>query len=167
MPKAIKPQSNKRAEILRSLGDLARKFSTSTVFLHQTIAQTVGLSATDTRCLDLILMDPEGRITAGRLASLSGLTTGAITHILDRLEKGGYIERVRDTQDRRKVYVCVREESLTPLLPKYEALGKEYMSLVEHYTDRELKLIFDYMQKMSQISERLLADTIAARHEER
>jgi uncharacterized membrane-anchored protein YhcB (DUF1043 family) len=52
------------------------------------------------------------------------------------------------------------------LLPKYEALGNAYMSLVKHYTDSELKLIFDYMEKMSQISERLMADTIAARREE-
>ena len=86
----------------------------------------MGLSATDTRCLDLILTNPEGMITAGRLADLSGLTTGAITHILDRLEKRGFIERVRDTQDRRKVFVRVQDESLKPLLPKYEALGKAY-----------------------------------------
>lgn len=166
MSSPSKTRSGKRAEMLRTLGGLARKFSTTTVFLHQVIAQTVGLSATDTRCLDLILTHPEGMITAGRLADLSGLTTGAITHILDRLEKRGFIERVRDTLDRRKVFLRVQNASLKPLLPKYEALGKAYMSLVEHYTDSELKLIFDYMEKMSQISEHLMADTIAARREE-
>jgi DNA-binding MarR family transcriptional regulator len=152
--------------MMRTLGDLARRFSTSTVFLHQVIAQTVGLSATDTRCLDLILTNPDGMITAGRLADLSGLTTGAITHILDRLEKRGFIERVRDAEDRRRVFARVQEASLKPLLPKYEALGKAYSGLVKHYTDGELKLIFDYMEKMSQISERLMADTVAARREE-
>ena len=47
---------------------------------------------------------------------------------------------MRDSVDRRKVFVRVKEESLKPLLPKYQALGKAYMTLVEHYTDRELKL---------------------------
>lgn len=163
-PAAIR--NGKRAEIQRKLGDLARRFSTSTVFLHQVIAQTVGLNATDTRCLDLILTNPDDMITAGRLADLSGLTTGAITHILDRLEKRGFIERVRGTVDRRKVFVRVQEASLKPLLPKYEALGNAYIGLVKHYTDSELQLIFDYMEKVSQISERLMVDTIAARREE-
>ncbi|MEG9435769.1 MarR family transcriptional regulator [Edaphobacter sp. HDX4] len=155
----------KRAEMLQRLGDLARRFSTRTVFLHQVIAQTVGLSATDTRCLDLILTDPENMTTAGRLAHLSGLTTGAITHILDRLEKRGFIKRVRDTEDRRKVFVRVQEESLAPVVPKYRALGEAYKTLVEHYTDSELKLIFDYMEKMSEMNERLMADAVAAQRE--
>jgi DNA-binding MarR family transcriptional regulator len=166
MSKPATAQSGRRAKMLRSLGDLARRFGTSTVFLHQAIAQTVGLSATDTRCLDLILTNPDGRITAGRLAGLSGLTTGAITHILDRLEKRGFIERVRDTKDRRKVFVRVEEASLKPLLPKYEALGEAYIGLVSHYTDRELRLIFNYMENMSRMSERLLEDTIAAGRKE-
>ena len=105
-------------------------------------------------------------MTAGRLADLSGLTTGAITHILDRLEKRGSSNVYATPQDRRKVFIRVQKESLKPLLPKYEALGKAYMSIVEHYSDSELKLIFDYMEKMSQISEHLMADTIAARREE-
>lgn len=166
MSRAIASRSGKRAELLQTLGDLARRFSTTTVFLHQVIAQTFGLNATDTRCLDLILTHPDGTMTAGRLAQLSGLTTGAITHILDRLETRGFIERVRDIVDRRKVFIRVQEESLKPLLPKYEALGKAYITLVEQYSDRELKLIFGYMQKMTQMSERLMAEAMAAHREE-
>lgn len=151
--------------MLQGLGDLARRFSTRTVFLHQVIAQTVGLSATDTRCLELIHTDPENMMTAGRLAQLSGLTTGAITHIVDRLEKRGFIKRVRDTQDRRKVFVRVQEAKLRPLLPRYRVMGEAYKSVVERYTDSELKLIFDYMEKMSEMNERLMADAVAAQRE--
>ena len=68
--------------------------STQTVFLHQAIAQSVGLNATDTKCIDLILRGPGGSVTAGWLSDMTGLTTGAITHILDRLEKRQFIERV-------------------------------------------------------------------------
>jgi DNA-binding MarR family transcriptional regulator len=134
-----------------------------TVFLHQAIAQAFGLNATDTRCLDLIYSHSEGMVTAGRLSDLTGLTTGAITHILDRLEKRGIVERVRDTGDRRRVFVRVRAGSLEPLLPKYEAVGKAYMGLAGQYSDDELALICGYMDKASELTERLMADMIAAR----
>jgi len=152
----------KRRRLLKKLWDLGRKMSTQTVFLHQAIAQSVGLNATDTKCVDLILRAPDGRVTAGQLSGMTGLTTGAITHILDRLEKQQFIERVRDTQDRRKVFVRVRPERLAPLLPKYEAIGKAYMALAEQYGDKELQLICDYLEKSSEVSERELAKVISA-----
>ena len=153
----------KRSDLLRQLSSLARRFSIQTVFLHQAIAQTFGLNATDTRCLDLIHSHPEGTVTAGRLSDFTGLTTGAITHILDRLEKGGLIERVRDKQDRRRIFIRVRGESVKPLLPKYEALGKAYRALIEHYSDTELRVIVNYMEKMSQMTELVMRDVVAIR----
>jgi DNA-binding MarR family transcriptional regulator len=137
--------------------------STQTVFLHQAIAQSFGLNATDTKCLDLILGGPDGSVTAGWLSERTGLTTGAITHILDRLEKRRFLDRVRDTEDRRKVFIRVHPESLAPLIPKYEAVGKAYMSLAEQYDDQDLELICEYLERTSEISERELARMIAAR----
>jgi len=118
----------------------------------------VGLNATDTKCIDLILRGPAGGVTAGWLADMTGLTTGAITHILDRLERGQFVERVRDTQDRRKVFVRVRPKSLEPLTPKYEAIGKAYMVLFEQYSDKELQLICDYMEKASAVANQQLVN---------
>ena len=154
-----------RRELLDRLWDLGRIMSTQTVFLHQAIAQSVGLNATDTKCVDLILRGPSGSVTAGGLSEATGLTTGAITHILDRLEKRGFVERVRDTRDRRKVFVRVRPETLAPLTPKYEAIGNAYMKMVEQYSDKELQLICEYMEKASEISERELAGLIRANRE--
>jgi DNA-binding MarR family transcriptional regulator len=159
-------RNTKSSAIRRHLGDLARKFSTQTVFLHEAIAQTAGLNATDTRCLSLIRFHPDGLVTAGWLSNMAGLTTGAITHILDRLEKRGFIERVRDTEDRRKVFLRIRSESFAELEPKYEAIGRSYRSVVEHYSDSELMLITDYLEKMSEMTERLMKDTITARSSE-
>jgi DNA-binding MarR family transcriptional regulator len=156
-------KSAKRTELLRRLSDLGRKISTQTVFLHQAIAQSVGLNATDTKCVDLIGSHPDGVVTAGRLSDLTGLTTGAITHILDRLELRGIIERVRDTKDRRRVFVRVRGEALEPLLPKYEAIAKAFMALAQQYNDRDLELICGYMEKASEMSERLMAGMVADR----
>jgi DNA-binding MarR family transcriptional regulator len=154
-------KTNKRRELLNRLQDLGRKISTQTVFLHQAIAQSVGLNATDTKCVDLILSHPHGSVTAGNLSVMTGLTTGAITHILDRLEKRQFVERVRDTSDRRKVFVCVRPETLQPLAPKYEEIGKAYMHLADRYDDRELQLICDYMESASEVSSRELAKMLA------
>lgn len=157
------PHSKKidRRKLLNKIWDLGRVMSTQTVFLHQAIAQSVGLNATDTKCIDLILRAPEGSVTAGSLSDSTGLTTGAITHILDRLEKSGFIERARDTQDRRKVLIRVRSESLAPLAPKYEAVGHAYLKLAEEYSDRDLQLICDYMEKTCRISQSELARVIA------
>lgn len=155
-------KKSKRRELLNKLWDLGRKISTQTVFLHQAIAQSVGLNATDTKCIDLILSGPNGSVTAGWLSHMTGLTTGAITHILNRLEKRQFIERVRDTRDRRKVFVRVRPESLEPLTPIYQAVAKAYMDLAERYGDEELQLICDYLERASGVSEREMASMITA-----
>ena len=149
-----------RRDLLNQIADLGRRISTQTVFLHQAIAQTVGLNATDTKCIDLILSHSERTMTAGELSDKTGLTTGAITHILDRLERRRFIKRVRDKQDRRKVLVRVRAESLEPLVPKYEEVGKAYMALAEEYSDDELAVICDYMDRASAISEEEIANVV-------
>jgi len=155
-------QKLKRAELLHCLWELGRRTSTQTVFLHQAIAQSFGLNATDTKCIDLIMQREDEPVTAGWLSQQSGLTTGAITHILDRLEKRQYIERVRDTEDRRRVFVRLKMESLKPLIPKYEAIGKAYMALLGEFSDKELQFLCDYMEKASEISKQELAKLVNA-----
>ena len=152
-----------RKELLKKFSDLGRSTSTQTVFLHQAIAQGFGLNATDTKCVDLILTHPSGSVTAGQLSGMTGLTTGAITHILDRLEKRQIIKRVRDTQDRRRVFVRVNPQSLEPVMPQYEAIGRAYVDLVEQYSDEELQLICDYMEKASLLAQQQLANISGAK----
>ncbi len=163
-PAALKsgPKKIDRRALLARLWELGRSMSTQTVFLHQAIAQSVGLGATDTKCIDLVLRGPSDGATAGWLSEMTGLTTGAVTHIVDRLEKRGFVERVRDASDRRKVFIRVCPKSIEPLIPKYEAVGKAYMQLVEQYSDEQLRLICDYLEKTSEISQRELAKTVAA-----
>lgn len=146
-----------RAQILEKLWDLGRHMSTQTVFLHQAIAQTIGLNATDTKCIDLILRGPDGKLTAGQLSELSGLTTGAVTHILDRLEKKGFVERQRDPNDRRKVLVAVKMESMAEVGPLYMAMGEAYMGLAQRYDDDALRIVADYMERSLEISAQQLA----------
>ncbi|MBB5956536.1 DNA-binding MarR family transcriptional regulator [Saccharothrix tamanrassetensis] len=94
------------ADVLERFSFYARESSALTILFHSRVAEQMGLSPTDEKCLDLA-MRSDGPITAGRIAELSGLSTGAVTGVIDRLEKAGYVRRVRDPHDRRKVLVEV------------------------------------------------------------
>src|SRR5919197_479532 len=86
-----------------------RRSQNATDRYDQAVADAIGLNRTDMRCLDIIEL--EGLVTAGRLAELSGLTTGAITTVIDRLEEKGLARRVRDPRDRRRVLVQIADET--------------------------------------------------------
>lgn len=104
-------------EVLARFASLGRQTSTLTVLRHARIAEKMGLSGTDHKALDLV-GQAEGSLTAGRIAALTGLSTGAVTGVIDRLEKAGFVRRVRDPQDRRKVHVeivPIDEERFAPL----------------------------------------------------
>ncbi len=84
-------------------------------------------------------------MTAGRLAELTGLTTGAITGVVDRLEKAGLVRRERDESDRRKVYVAVVPEAVARIGRYYEPMQRAVLKDWESYTDAELKLLLRFM----------------------
>jgi DNA-binding MarR family transcriptional regulator len=127
-----------------------RDLSTWTSLFHQAVADRVGLHATDHKCLDLIVrMAP---ITAGDLAQLTGLTTGAVTAVVDRLENHGLVERQHDTTDRRKVYIRCREEKSHEIFaPTFAALGKRMAAMCSVYSDAELELLTEFTQRASAI----------------
>ncbi|GLY69155.1 MarR family winged helix-turn-helix transcriptional regulator [Amycolatopsis taiwanensis] len=111
------PRYSVSPEELERFGELGREMSTLSVLRHARIADQMGLSGTDHKALDLAAR-AEGPLTAGRIAQLTGLSTGAVTGVIDRLERAGFVRRVRDTEDRRKVLVeilPVDEEKYAPL----------------------------------------------------
>ena len=82
---------------------LGREFTTAVVLFQEALASKLGLNATDYRCLELILR--KGPISAKVLAEEVNLTTGAVTGIVDHLEKAGYVERLENTKDRRSIII--------------------------------------------------------------
>lgn len=154
-------KNSKRAKLLEKVWDLGRKMSTQTVFLHQAIAQTVGLNATDTKCIELISRAGDEPVTPGWIGRRTGLSSGAVTHILDRLEKRRYIERVRDAKDRRKIFIRLRPDVFRQLAPKYEPIGRASLGVADQYSDRELELVCRFMEQLSEISQRELERVIA------
>ena len=137
-----------RHELLQRVGmELGREIATESLFFHEAVARKVGLNATDTRCLELIARAGGAQVTAGDLGKETGLTTGAVTGILDRLEKAGFVERVRDGSDRRKVFVRPKPEAMRRAAAIYDGFGKAMMKLVSGYQTSELELIHDFLEQ--------------------
>jgi DNA-binding MarR family transcriptional regulator len=111
-----------------------REFSTSLVLFQEAIAGKLGLNATDYRCLEVILR--KGQTTAKALAEEVRLTTGAITGIVDHLEKAGYVERLENPKDRRSVII-------NPLITHRE-LGKKLGDTMVAYRTAMSKLFGKY-----------------------
>jgi DNA-binding MarR family transcriptional regulator len=88
----------------------------------------------------------QGPLTAGDLARATGLTTGAVTGILDRLEKAGLVERYRNAIDRRKVFVRPRLEALQRIGRLYEGLATASIKHASTYSTKELELIQNYLE---------------------
>ena len=152
------PPSRKTPAPPRTLEEgnlLGRDFVAAVVVFHDLVGQCLGLSATDRKCLDLLSRGP---VTAGELARFTGLTTGAVTGIIDRLAKAGYAERVSDPKDRRRVLVARKPNSrLDKVLPAvFGPLGKDMAVVASKYTSRDLQVIADFL---AQAREVLLANT--------
>ena len=136
-----------RAERIAALTIAVRQVIAATVLRFEKIAQQVGVNATDMQCLNIL--DFEGPVTAGRLAELTGLTTGAMTTAIDRLEKAGYVRRVRDPQDRRRVIV---QEVPREGFEVFAAIDQTWQELCSRYSDQELAVIFTFIDAMQQMN---------------
>ena len=134
-----------RGALLKVLGnDIGRELSARTVMFHQAIAERVGLSVTDHKCLDILLR--AGPVTAGRLAELSGLTTGAVTGVVDRLERAGFVRRVADPRDRRRVIVePVADKALREIGPLFESFRRAMDEQASRYSDEELAVVHRFV----------------------
>jgi DNA-binding MarR family transcriptional regulator len=127
---------------MEELEHAVRRSSAQGVIFGQTVATRAGISASDLECLDFLNL--EGRVTAGRLAEVTGLTTGAITGVVDRLEQAGLVRRERDESDRRKVFIATVPENVAKVGRFYEHMQRAMQKLWETYSDAELRLLLRF-----------------------
>jgi DNA-binding MarR family transcriptional regulator len=131
----------KREELMLAITEKFREMSTETIMFHQAVADVLGLHITDHKSLELI--HRFGVMPAGRLAELTGLTTGSVTGIIDRLEKAGYVRRTDDPKDRRRT--IVEPTRNRRLERKIEAifmhLHERMHKLMSSYSDTELAFL--------------------------
>lgn len=135
-------RSKARTALLQELEEAMRRSSAQGVMFGQAVANVAGISNSDLECMDILYL--EGRVTAGRLAEVTGLTTGAITGVVDRLEKAGYVRRERDASDRRKVFISVVPEKAAEIGKFYVPMQQAMEKVWSGYTDDELRLLLRF-----------------------
>ncbi|HEX8037219.1 MAG TPA: MarR family transcriptional regulator [Ktedonobacterales bacterium] len=154
---------SQRERLVEAVLQASRESSTLAIFFHASIAERVGLGATEEKTLSLL--DQQGPLTAGEIASHTGLTTPSVTSLIDRLENKGMVRRVRDPHDRRRVIVEPNQQRLAELDQVFHSLQEAFRELLEIYTDEQLATIADYLSRAVQRSQEFIA-TQAGEQEE-
>ena len=137
-----------REETIQNIVDKFREMSTEAVMFHQALADELGLYITDHKCMDIV--HRFGAMPAGRLGEMTGLTTGAITGMIDRLEKASYVRRTNDPKDRRKTIVePIRNKKLERRIEMtFAPLHKRMHKVLSSYSDKELTFLLDAMTEL-------------------
>ena len=141
-------RSNRRG-LVEALNHAMRASSGLGVVFGAAVAERLGISHRDLECLDVVAM--RGRATAGELATATGLTTGAITGVIDRLEEAGFAHRERDADDRRKVHVVLSKKARGFGAAYYGPLEESVNRLIERYSDAELALMIDFFERSREV----------------
>jgi DNA-binding MarR family transcriptional regulator len=132
-----------KAALVAALVDTMRELSTATILFHQAVADRLAMNVTDHKCAGILAQS--GPITAGELAARTGLTTGAITGVIDRLEKAGFVRRARDAGDRRRVIVEPDLKQIERKIgPLFESMGRASALMFSGYGVKQLALIQDF-----------------------
>jgi DNA-binding MarR family transcriptional regulator len=132
-----------RHELIAALNRALRDASGQGVLYSQTVAERLGINSTDLECLDCVVL--RGPLTAGELAEATGLTTGAITGVIDRLERAGFARRESDGNDRRKVLVRALPAVERRIMPLFQPMQRATMAALSDYNDKELALLLDFL----------------------
>lgn len=129
-----------------------RHFIAGVILYNQRVADQLGMHATDMQCVHLLeLMGP---LTPGRLAECTGLTTGGVTVVLDRLEKAGYARREPNPGDRRSVLIYPDQGKLKKVSAYYTAINEQLGAFLAEYPEKELETVLDFFSKMNSIRAR-------------
>ena len=148
--------SNKtsRAELLASLAQAGREHSDATVLFHATVARMLELNLTDYKALGVL--ERLGALSAGDIGRHTGLASASVTNLLDRLERKGFVRRVDDPADRRRVLVEAVREKLSGAERVFASTRQSVARLYDGYSEKELAVIADFLRRNA---ERLRAET--------
>ena len=137
---------NVRERLLDELAGVSRRYIASYALFNQAVADHLGLHPTDLQCLNLLTLE-RGPVTSGRIAEMTGLTTGSATRLVDRLEKAGYVVRERDVQDRRRVLVATVPERIAEFGRLWDSLAGDWSRIFDDLDDTELAVIVRHMER--------------------
>jgi DNA-binding MarR family transcriptional regulator len=139
-----------RQQVVGDIANFGQEQSALSIIFRELVAQQLGISASDGECLAYIA--ESGLVTAGDLARFTGLTTGAITGVIRRLEIAGLVKAERDSMDRRKVVVRPQNDRLKQSERLYASYTKAvFDQIYSNYSLNELKTIAGYYRKMVEV----------------
>ena len=137
-----------RAQLHETVIRCVRQFIAGSILYNQQVADRVGLRLTDMQCINALeLMGPS---TPGDLARFTGLTTGGVTVLLDRLEKGGYLKREPNPRDRRSVLVRLNPTKIKKMQAFYGEINQRMAALLDETAERDLRLFVNVLSKMNE-----------------
>lgn len=129
---------------------LVQAYAYTSIQMHEAIGRKAGLSGTDHKYLGFLIQ--QGEMTAGKFATLTGLTTGAVTGLIDRFEKKNLLERQFSKDDRRKVIIVPNTENIMALLaPLYKEFRHRSEMLTASFSEEEIKILETYFSKEIEI----------------
>ena len=140
----IRLSKKTREELLDALIHANRRYQRGTDAVDAVASELLGIHRTDARCLDIL--EEAGRMTAGALADAAGLSPGAITSVLDRLERAGYARRARDTADRRRVLVEITQRAREAAMQIYGPIGELAEPDLDRLSDADLRRITAFLE---------------------
>jgi DNA-binding MarR family transcriptional regulator len=135
-----------RTSAIADLMRAGRENSRLSMVFRYAIADRLGLTVSDLECLDFLA--DGGPATAGQVAERTKLTTGAVTSMLRRLQRAGYVTAERDPADRRRVIVTLRPERAAELERPYERFAERAERLIEGYSVEDIRLLVRHFGRM-------------------
>src|SRR5947207_7877515 len=159
MSSSRSPRPAERDSMLRDLARSAQRAAADGILFHQAVADRLGLHVSDLRCLNILL--EAGSVPAGEIGERTGLTTGAVTRMVDRLERAGYVRREPDPTDRRRVIVSPVAEQMARIGPMYTGMAEAWATAMNDYDDEQLTVIlalFDRLHEITQVEVARLRD---------
>ncbi len=126
-----------------------RRFIAGSILFNQKVAERTGLRLTDMQCMNVLeLLGPS---TPGTLAAHTGLTTGGVTVMLDRLEKDGYVKRAPNPADRRSVLVSINGKKLKKMQTFYDSITRQTIAAFDEMPEAELEVVAQFFARMNAI----------------
>jgi DNA-binding MarR family transcriptional regulator len=138
--------SNKKSTAA-ALVQQIRHFIAGVILYNQRVAEQVGMNPTDMQCIHLI--DLMGPLTPGKLAEYTGLTTGGVTVVLDRLEKAGHIRREPNPVDRRSVVVHLQPTTVQGMAEHYASINRQMDAFLSAYPERKLETVLEFFTRIN------------------
>ena len=154
--------STSRQELVNAAGLAARLHQNAYDRFEDAASEYVGVNRSAMRCMDVL--ERVGRLTPGEIATQTGLTSGAVTALLDRLERVGYVRRLRDPDDRRRIWVELTDKArqvagevygpLVDVLAEYEKYSDEELRLITRYIERGSELLLEFAARIEEMRRR-------------